>query len=70
MTSLFRNSRTILTRVLCIRRSAGTTSTSSGGTAVRPSGASTNLSQTSRSADGTDIAMRDLLVLILFIIII
>ncbi len=59
MTSLFRNSRTILTKISCIRRSAGTTSTSSGGTAVRPSGASTNLSQTSRSADGTDMAMRD-----------
>jgi len=59
MTSLFRNSRIILTQVSCIRRSAGTTSTSSGGTSVRPSGFSTNLSQASRSADGTDMAIRD-----------
>ena len=59
MTSLFRNSRIISAQILCIRRSAGTTSTSSGGASVRPSGASTNLSQASRSADGTDMAMRD-----------
>ncbi len=57
--SLVRNSRTIATRISCIRRSAATTSTSSGGTDVRPSGASTNLSQASRSADGTDMAMKD-----------
>jgi hypothetical protein len=59
MTSLFRNSRTILTGVSCIRRSAGTTSTSSGGTGGRPLSTPTNLSQASRSADGTDMAMRD-----------
>jgi hypothetical protein len=59
MTSLFRNSRRIVTQFSCIYRSAGTTSTSSGGTGIRPSGASTNLSQASRSADGTDMAMRD-----------
>ncbi len=59
MTSLFRNSRIVLIGASCIRRSAATTSTSSGGTAVRPSGASQNLSEASRAADGTDMAMRD-----------
>jgi hypothetical protein len=51
MASLFRNSRNILTRFSCVYRSAGTT--------VQPSGPSTNLSQASRMADGTDAAMKD-----------
>lgn len=50
MASLFRNSQIILTRSLYITRTAATTSTSS---------ASNNLSEASRSADGTDMAMRD-----------
>ncbi|CAF0892145.1 unnamed protein product [Adineta steineri] len=59
MASLFRNSRFMLTHASCIRRAAGTTSTSSGTPSTQPSGASGNLSQASRSADGTDMAMRD-----------
>ncbi len=50
MASLFRNSRNILTRFSCVYRSAGTT--------VQPSGPSTNLSQASRMADGTDAKQR------------
>lgn len=59
MTSLFRNSRSILTQISCIRRSAATTSASGSDKQVRSSGASSNLSETSRSADGTDMAMRN-----------
>lgn len=59
MSNLFRNSRNALTRLSYFGRSSATTATSSGGTAVKSSGASTNLSQASRSADDTDGALRD-----------
>jgi hypothetical protein len=57
MMSVFHNSRIIRTRISSICRYAGTTSASSSGTGVR--GATSNLLQASRSADGTDMAMRD-----------
>ncbi|CAF1146712.1 unnamed protein product [Rotaria sp. Silwood1] len=56
MTSLFRNSRSIITRFSSIRRTAATTGT---GTQAKTSGASTNLSQLSRSGDGAAMAVRD-----------
>lgn len=56
MASVVRFSRNVFIRV---SRSSATTSTSSGGAKVQPSGASKNLSETSRAGDGTDMAMRD-----------
>ncbi|UJR16370.1 hypothetical protein I4U23_003273 [Adineta vaga] len=57
--SLCRQSQVIISRAAYICRAASTTNTSGGGTKVQSSGASANLSQASRSADGTDMAMRD-----------
>lgn len=55
MTSLVRLSRNVLMR---FSRTSATTSTPSG-PRVQPSGTSKNLSEASRAADGTDVAMRD-----------
>ncbi|CAF1134938.1 unnamed protein product [Rotaria sordida] len=56
MASLFRNSRSIITRFSCIRRTAATTGA---GTQVKTSGASTTLSQASRSGTDVNMAVRD-----------
>ncbi|CAF1142011.1 unnamed protein product [Rotaria sordida] len=56
MASLFRNSRSIITRFSCIRRTAATTGA---GTQVKTSGASTTLSQASRSGNDVNMAVRD-----------
>ena len=54
--SLFRNSRAVITTVSCLRRTAATTSTPGGGTKVAPS---TNMSEASRAADETSLAMKN-----------
>jgi hypothetical protein len=59
MASLFRNSRSILTGFAYIRRTATTVVASNSGTQVKTSGATTNLSQGSRPADGGNLAVRD-----------
>ena len=56
MTTLVRLSRNVLIR---LSRTSATTSTPTGGTRVQSSGASKNLSETSRAGDGTDMAMQD-----------
>ncbi len=59
MSSLFRNSQSIITRLSCIRRTAATVVASSSGTQVKTSGATTNVSQASQSADRGNLAVRD-----------
>ncbi|CAF2828579.1 unnamed protein product [Rotaria sp. Silwood2] len=56
MASLFRNSRSIITRLSGIRRTAATTGT---GTQAKTSGASTNLAHQPRSGNVADMAVRD-----------
>jgi hypothetical protein len=50
-----------MTRFACVRRTAATATTQNitAGTQVRTSGASASLSQASRSANGTEMAVRD-----------
>ncbi len=55
MASLFHNSRSIITRFSCIRRTAATVVASNSGTQVKTSGAS----QASYSAAGGNLAIRD-----------
>jgi len=57
MATLFRNSRSIITGLSCIRRTAATATTA--GTQVKTSGTPPSLSHTSRPAHGTEMAVRD-----------
>ena len=60
MASLFRNSRSIITRLSCIQRTAVTTRTAStAGVQVKTSVTPASLAQTPRSAHGTNMAVRD-----------
>jgi hypothetical protein len=59
MASLFRNSRSIITQLSCIRRTAATVVASNSGTQVKTSGATTNISQVSNSGAGGNLAVRD-----------
>jgi hypothetical protein len=59
MASLFRNSRSIITRFSYIRRNAATVVAASTGTQVKTSGATTNVSQVSNPPGVGNLAVRD-----------
>jgi hypothetical protein len=61
MASLFRNSRSIITRFSCARRTATTTvaAASSSGTQPKTTGGTTAFSQASRQPNETNMAVRD-----------
>ena len=59
MSSLFRNSRSVITRYLYIRRNVTTGGTSTSGTQPKTTGATTNFSHATKPGDGGNLAIRD-----------